>query len=201
MKTLLKILFLVFSILLLFTTCETDDHCCEDFKNPCVSWWENNDWHPSGINNVVFYKKNFDTLEYFDFANTFNEFNKSYIIARTSYTNKGVVIPTKTSIQISFNIEFTNYPTPLFNGAIAFDFSIFLKDSTSKVSFYGILGSDTSNYQISNTALKINFSKYEEVFGKIEGTFEGLFVNTKYVADTINIRFTFSADHVCDFKQ
>ncbi len=157
----------------------------------------------TGINKVIFKKTNSDTLQHLNFE-VVNE--PCYSMAYFDFYDSK-----KTNLEIRYNAHYPyddpdHFQTePLFNGAISFEISLTMMDSTLsnqykvdrlKINFEN--GYYAGYESVYDTNTKINISKYGGVWDKIEGSFTSTFINYNNVADTLIIDCQFSADRWCD---
>jgi len=156
----------------------------------------------TGINNVTFKNTNSDTLQYLNFIEV-NEpcYSMGY---RSSYN------PEETRISIYYNDYNTHDPEhfqtePLFNGAISFEISLTIIDSTLsnqyevdrlRISFKNGYYAGYESVYDANTSITI--LKYGELWDKIEGSFTSTCINYNNNADTLIIDCQFSAVRWCD---
>jgi hypothetical protein len=183
------------TIIILFSACSK--HYEEDI-DPCDNPYP----QATEINNVTFKKSNSDTLQHLNIGEV-NEPSYSIGYRYHIYNSE------KTRINIRYNTYDSHDPEfyhiePLFNGAVSFEISIKLKDSTLSnlyeldhlsINFMNGYYYYESTYD-SNTT--INISKYGELWDKIEGSFTSTCINYNNNADTLIIDCQFSAVRWCD---
>lgn len=156
----------------------------------------------TGINKVTFKETNNNILQHLNFKEV-NEPCYSMAYRSTYY-------PEETDISIYFNDYDTHDPEyfqtePLFNGAISFEISLDIKDSSisnqyevDRLSISFKNGYYASYESVYDTSTTIIISKYGDVWEKIEGGFTSTFINYNNNADTLIIDCLFSAERWCD---
>lgn len=183
-------------IIILFAACSK--HYEEDV-DPCDNPYP----QATGINNVTFIKSNGDTLQYLNFE---GENEPSYSIGYRYHIYDSEF----TRINIRYNTYDLNDPEfyhiePLFNGAVSFEISIKLKDSTlsnlyelDHLSINFMNGYYYYYESVYDTNTTVTISKYGDEWGKIEGSVTSTFINYNNTADTLDMTCQFSAVRWCD---
>ena len=183
------------AIIIVIISCERRIEVEDPCENCCPK--------ATGINKVIFKKTNSDTLQRLNFEEV-NE--PCYSMAYFDFYDSK-----KTSLDIRYNVYYPyddpdHFQTePLFNGAISFDISLTIMDSTFsnqykveslKINFKNGYYADYESVYDTNTTIYI--SKYGNVWDKIEGNFTSAFINYNNIVDTLIIDCQFSADRWCD---
>jgi len=197
MKKKIILLFSLTSIIFLFSNCEYQYNGYEG-NGPCDSAVP----QPIGNNEVIITQNN-DTVEYRNFDTI--KLGRSYV--RAIWDSKYLI----TMLQMNYNNNDdykNNDSIKLFNGAKSYEIYIGFKGTLNSLStdagayiYYTYSNNQNNVYYNLVGKSQLTITKYEKVWGAVEGSFNGNFVNEHDNTDTLKMKCKFNAIRWCDDYQ